>query len=242
MRDQRVAGRRAQVEHHVGVVEQPRAARVPAPAAGECATEVTAMTCRPRAPGAHGHLDRHGRGAAGAEHHHRVGRAQVEVGQDRLGQPLDALDEHRLALAVGADDLRVEGHRELDHRVEARDRSRSAGTSPRPGCASGPCRTGARGRRRRSRRRRSRSPAPAAPSCVSPRRSSSSRAPANQRVVVVLVIRDGGVDLHRLPAPVLHRAIAGVQHAVDDVAVDERLARLGAGSRSTRRSAASPRE
>ena len=31
-----------------------------------------------------------------------------------------ALDEHRLPLAVRADDLRVEGHRELDDRVEAR--------------------------------------------------------------------------------------------------------------------------
>jgi hypothetical protein len=76
-----------------------------------------------RLAGSARHLDRHGRQAAVAEDDHRVGRAQREVGQDLGGEPLGALDEHRLPLAVRADDLRVEGHRELDDRVEPRIRA-----------------------------------------------------------------------------------------------------------------------
>ena len=61
--------------------------------------------------------------AAGAEDDHRVAVAKREVGEDRVREPLDALDEHRLALAVGAHDLRVVRHRELDNEVEARERA-----------------------------------------------------------------------------------------------------------------------
>ncbi len=68
------------------------------------------------------HLDRDGGQAADAEDDHHVRRLELEVGEDRLGQPLDALDEHRLSLTIGADDLRVERHRELHDRVEARVR------------------------------------------------------------------------------------------------------------------------
>ena len=38
-------------------------------------------------------------------------------------EPLDVLQEHRLPLAVGADDRVVEGHRQFDDRVEPRERS-----------------------------------------------------------------------------------------------------------------------
>ena len=50
-------------------------------------------------------------------------RAEGEVRQDDLGEAGRPLDEHRLALAVGADDLGVERHRQLDDRVEARVRA-----------------------------------------------------------------------------------------------------------------------
>ena len=43
----------------------------------------------------------------------------VKFDEDDLGEARRPLDEHRLALAVGADDLGVERHRQLDHRVEA---------------------------------------------------------------------------------------------------------------------------
>src|SRR5438445_6996555 len=71
-------------------------------------------------PGAPRELHDHRAQAARREHHHRVLRREVEVRQDDLGQAGHALDEHRLALAVGPDDLGVEGHRQLDDGVEAR--------------------------------------------------------------------------------------------------------------------------
>ena len=43
-------------------------------------------------------------------------RPEAEVVEDDLGEPRRPLDEHRLALAVGADDLGVERHRQLDDR------------------------------------------------------------------------------------------------------------------------------
>ena len=81
------------------------------------------MTRRPRARAPRRHLDRHGRRAAGREDHHHVRRAEGEVREDDLGQAGCPLDEHRLALAVRADDLGVERHRQLDHRVEPRVRA-----------------------------------------------------------------------------------------------------------------------
>ena len=133
--------------HEIGVVEQARARRVLRLAGHRLRDRGDRDDGKPTLARAPGHLDRHGRPAAGAEDEHRVGRAELEVGQDPLRETLHALDEHRLALAVRAHDLRVERHRELDDRVEARDTSRSAGTAPRPGCASGPCRTRGRARR-----------------------------------------------------------------------------------------------
>src|ERR687893_767175 len=109
----RVPARRAEVEHHVGVIDQ-RRLRLrggdrdhgkPAPArAGR-------------------HLDRNRGAAARAEHQHRVGWRQLEVLQDLLREPLHALDEHRLPLAVDSHHLGVERHRELGHRVEPRVRA-----------------------------------------------------------------------------------------------------------------------
>ena len=66
-----------------------------------------------------GDLDRHRGQTARAEDDHHVRRPELEVGEDRLGEPLDPLDEHRLALPVRADHLSVEGHRQLHDRVEA---------------------------------------------------------------------------------------------------------------------------
>ena len=68
----------------------------------------------------HGHLERNCRQAAGAEDEQRVRRRELEVREDLGREPLDALDEHRLPLAVRAHDLRVEGHRELHDRVKPR--------------------------------------------------------------------------------------------------------------------------
>ena len=63
-------------------------------------------------------LDGHRGQPVGTEDHHRVGRPKLEVREDHLGEALHPLDEHGLTLAVGADDLGVVRHRELDHRVE----------------------------------------------------------------------------------------------------------------------------
>ena len=51
-----------------------------------------------------------------------VGRRREVPPEDRA-EPLDVLQEHRLPLAVGADDRVVIGHRQLDDRVEARERA-----------------------------------------------------------------------------------------------------------------------
>ncbi len=117
--DQRVGVRRAQVDDQVRLVEQA--------AADERVGLVRQRLLHgghgdhPEAalPGATGHLDRHRREPARREDDHHVARAEREVGQDHLGQPGHPLDVHRLTLAVGADHLRVERHRQLDHRVEA---------------------------------------------------------------------------------------------------------------------------
>ena len=66
-------------------------------------------------------FDRHGGGSRDAEDHEDVLRAEGEVREHLIGEPRDALDEHGLPLAVGADDLSVEGGGELDHRAEARE-------------------------------------------------------------------------------------------------------------------------
>ena len=89
----------------------------------DCATDVTAITRSPRrrAPRAisTGTADR----PPAEKTIITSRRPEGEVGEDDLGQARHALDEHRLALAVGADDLRVEGHRQLDDGVEARIRA-----------------------------------------------------------------------------------------------------------------------
>src|SRR5918994_3886980 len=113
--DERIPDRCTEVEDHVRVVAEAR----PLPHLG-LGERRHRNDRQPTGLRALGDLDRDGSAAAGAEDEHHVRRLQLEVGEDRLRQALDPLDEHRLALAVGADDLRVEGHRELDDRVEAR--------------------------------------------------------------------------------------------------------------------------
>ena len=85
-------------------------------------------------------LDGHRRQPVGAEDHHDVGRPELEVREDYLSEALHTLDEHRLTLAVGADDLGVVRHRELDHRVEPGIGAVARNISS-TGCASARCRT-----------------------------------------------------------------------------------------------------
>ncbi len=121
---QRVGWRRAEVDDEVGLVEQPRSDdRVGLARTSIGRREVTAMTRMPRRRAPRAPSRRHGRQAAGREDDHHVVRPEREVRQDDLGEPGRPLDEHRLALAVRADDLGVERHRQLDHRVEARVRA-----------------------------------------------------------------------------------------------------------------------
>jgi hypothetical protein len=68
-------------------------------------------------------LDRHGVAPGRAEHEDRVGRAQLEVVENGPGEARNALDEHRLPLAIRAGDLGMEGHRQLDERMPARIRA-----------------------------------------------------------------------------------------------------------------------
>ena len=56
--------------------------------------------------------------AVRGEDDHEVVLAEAEVVEDDLGETRRALDEHRLALPVRADDLGMERHRQLDDRIE----------------------------------------------------------------------------------------------------------------------------
>ena len=116
----RVARRRAVVEHHVGDVGQALAGGVLGLAApAQCSSETTAITGRPSRFCLQRHLDDNLVDAAVGEDDEAVGRCQDEVAQDDLAQPFDMLQEHGLALAVGADDLVVVGQRQFDDGVEA---------------------------------------------------------------------------------------------------------------------------
>ena len=141
---------RAQVDDQVRLVEQAAADRRIDVARHRLATDVTAMTRRPRCPRAARHLDRDRGRAAGGEDDHDVLGAEREVVEDDLGQAGHALDEHRLALAVGADDLGVERHRQLGDRVEPRVRAVAREHLLDRASASGPSRRGGRGRPPRS--------------------------------------------------------------------------------------------
>ena len=48
---------------------------------------------------------------------------QIEVAQNAFGQPADILQEHRLPLAVRADDQVMKAQRQLDDRIEAGERA-----------------------------------------------------------------------------------------------------------------------
>src|SRR6478752_5777887 len=122
-RHEGVRVRGAHVEHEVGDVHEPdacRGVRLPGQRLGDRRDGDHA-----HAPGlrALGHLHGDRRMATRGEHHHDVMRPEGEVPEDDLGKARRPLDEHRLALAIGADDLRVERHRQLDDRVEARVRA-----------------------------------------------------------------------------------------------------------------------
>ena len=102
-----------------------RRAGVPDAPAIDCATAVTATTVSPRRCARRRHLDRAPpRVPLAAEHDQRVrsGRSS-KLARIVSARPAHPLDEHRLTLAVGADDRVVIAHRQLDDRVEARERA-----------------------------------------------------------------------------------------------------------------------
>src|SRR5208282_1696458 len=65
-----------------------------------------------------GDFDRHDVAAAAADHESAIDLLQIVVAQDAFGESADVLKEHRLPLAVGADDGVVEAQRKLHHRVK----------------------------------------------------------------------------------------------------------------------------
>ena len=69
------------------------------------------------------HLDRHDIAAARRNHERGVLGRQVEVPQDPLGQAAHVFQEHRLPLAVRADDEVVKAQREFDDRIETGERA-----------------------------------------------------------------------------------------------------------------------
>ena len=94
--------------------------RLPAAASGSAdidwATDVTAMTRMPRARAPRAISTGTAVRPLAEKTIITSFGAEAEVDEDHLGQAGHALDEHRLALAVRADDLGVEGHRQLDDR------------------------------------------------------------------------------------------------------------------------------
>ena len=68
------------------------------------------------------HVDRHGVAAAGRDREQAIVGRRGEVPPEDRAEPLDVLQEHRLPLPVRADDRVVIRHRQLDDRMEARER------------------------------------------------------------------------------------------------------------------------
>ena len=87
------------------------------------ASEVRATTAHPQPLRLQRHVDRHGVAAAGRDGQERVVGRRREVPPEDRPEALDVLQEHRLPLAVGPDDRVVIGHRQLDDRVEPRERA-----------------------------------------------------------------------------------------------------------------------
>src|SRR5712691_4833375 len=121
--DQRVARGRADVDHDVRLVQQPGAHGRLDLARLRLLDRGHGDHRQAPGPGSARHLHHDRAQPARREDEHRVVRRESKVGEDDLGETWRALDEYRLALAVGADDLGVKGHRELDDRVEARVRA-----------------------------------------------------------------------------------------------------------------------
>ena len=69
------------------------------------------------------HLDRHDVAAAGGDHERGILRREVEVPQDARSKAAHVLEEHRLPLPIRADDEIVEAERQLDDRIEPRERA-----------------------------------------------------------------------------------------------------------------------
>jgi hypothetical protein len=91
--------------------------------------EAAALACEgqgdhehPLQPGLDRHVDGHGVAAAARDGQQRVVTRDREVAPELRAEALDVLQEHRLALPVGADHGVVIAHRQLDDRVEPRER------------------------------------------------------------------------------------------------------------------------
>ena len=70
-----------------------------------------------------GDLDGHDVAAARGDDERAVLRREIEVAQDAFSEPAHVFEEHRLPLAVRADDEIVKGKREFDDRIEAGKRT-----------------------------------------------------------------------------------------------------------------------
>src|SRR5437762_6357645 len=70
-------------------------------------------------PEAFGHFDRHRVASAGRRDQRAVFRRDLEIAEDALREAGNIFQEHRLPLAVRANDGIVKGEREFDNRVEA---------------------------------------------------------------------------------------------------------------------------
>ena len=117
---QGIAGRRAVVDDHVGDVGE-------AQPAGMFGRGRQAVIQRDHGdhgqgepPGLQRHVDDDLVDAAVGVDEERVGRAEHEIPQDHLPQPLHMFEEHGLPLAVGAHDDVVVGQRQLHDGMEAR--------------------------------------------------------------------------------------------------------------------------
>ena len=119
----RVADRGAGIEHEVREVLELLPARVLTAAgfgmfAADDGDDLHAALLEARR-----HLDGDEVATAGRDNERGIRGREIEVAQDAFGEAGDVFEEHRLALAVRADDEIMEAQRELDDGIEARKRT-----------------------------------------------------------------------------------------------------------------------